>query len=128
MQRRLLNRVLLNLFIHSFFISIVIEFALSSYAAGAFTDLIFTAAVDLVIFGKDLFLAVSFDLNDPIGSLRATSDKSTDWYKDKMNTKDASDTEKNYYDDPNPFADFEMSGMCVLNSQMSPQTPEFTSK
>ena len=128
MQRRLLNRVLLNLFIHSFFISIVIEFALSSYAAGAFTDVIFTAAVDLVIFGKDLFLAVSFDLNDPIGSLRATSDKSTDWYKDKMNTKDASDTEKNYYDDPNPFADFEMSGMCVLNSQMSPQTPEFTSK
>lgn len=128
MQRRLLNRVLLNLFIHSSFISIVIEFALSSYAAGAFTDMIFTAAVDLVIFGKDLFLAVSFDLNDPIGSLRATSDKSTDWYKDKMNTKDASDTEKNYYDDPNPFADFEMSGMCVLNSQMSPQTPEFTSK
>lgn len=128
MQRRLLNRVSLNLFIHSFFISILIEFALSSYAAGAFPDMIFTAAVDLVIFGKDLFLAVSFNLRDPIGSLRATSDKSTDWYKDKMNTKDASDTEKNYYDDPNPFADFEMSGMCVLNSQMSPQTPEFTSK
>ena len=128
MQRRLHNRVSLNLFIHSFFISILIEFALSSYAAGAFPDMIFTAAVDLVIFGKDLFLAVSFNLRDPIGSLRATSDKSTDWYKDKMNTKDASDTEKNYYDDPNPFADFEMSGMCVLNSQMSPQTPEFTSK
>ena len=72
--------------------------------------MIFTAAVDLVIFGKDLFLAVSFNLRDPVGSLRATSDRSTDWYQDKMNQKDATDTETNYYDNPNPYVDFAMSG------------------
>jgi len=93
-----------------FFISILIEFALSTYASGGFPDMIFTAAVDLVIFGADLFLAVSFNLRDPIGSLRATSDRSTDWYKDKMNQKDATDTETNYYDNPNPYVDFQMSG------------------
>lgn len=27
-----------------------------------------------------------------------------------MNPKNPTDTEKNYYDNPNPFADFEMSG------------------
>ena len=27
-----------------------------------------------------------------------------------MNNQDATDTEKDYYDNPNPFADFEMSG------------------
>lgn len=79
--------------------------------------MIFTAAVDLVIFGKDLFLAVSFNLRDPIGSLRATSDKSTDWYKDKMNQKDATDTESNYYDNPNPFVDFTMSGELLVLSK-----------
>ena len=72
--------------------------------------MIFTAAVDLVIFGADLFLAVSFNLRDPVGSLRATSDRSTQWYEDKMNQKDATDTETNYYDNPNPFVDFAMSG------------------
>ena len=73
--------------------------------------MIFTAGVDLVIFGKDLFLAVSFNLRDPVGSLRATSDKSTEWYKDKTNQKDATDTETDYYDSPNPFVDLEMSGV-----------------
>ena len=96
--------------LYLFSISILIEFSLSTYAAGGYPKAVFTAAVDLTIFGKDLFLAVSFDLYDVIGSLMVTSDSSTDWYKDKMNPKDATDTEKNYYDNPNPFADFEMSG------------------
>ena len=96
--------------LYLFPISILIEFSLATYAAGGYPKAVFTAAVDLVIFGKDLFLAVSFDLYDPVGSLRVTSDKSTEWYKDKMNNKDATDTDKNYYDNPNPFADFEMSG------------------
>jgi len=72
--------------------------------------MIFTAAVDLVIFGADLFLAASFNLRDPVGSLKVTSDRSTEWYEDKMNQKDATDTETNYYDNPNPFVDFAMSG------------------
>ena len=76
--------------------------------------MIFTAAVDLVIFGKDLFLAVSFNLNDPVGSLRATSDSSTQWYKDKMNQPDATDTDTNYYDTANPYVDFEMNGESYL--------------
>jgi len=66
--------------------------------------------VDLVIFGKRLYLAVNFNLNDPVGSLKTGADTATEWYKDKMNNKGATDTEKNYYDNPNPFADFEMSG------------------
>lgn len=66
--------------------------------------------MDLVIFGKRLYLAVNFNLNDPVGSLKTGADTATEWYKDKMNNKDATDTEKNYYDNPNPFADFEMSG------------------
>ena len=72
--------------------------------------MIFTAAVDLIIFGKKLFLAVSFNLRDPVGSLRATSDTSTQWYQDKMNQKDATDTETNYYDNPTRFADFAITG------------------
>lgn len=92
------------------FLSIIIDFALSTYASGAYSGMIFTAAVDLVIFGKDLFLAASFDLRDPIGSLKVTSDRSTEWYQDKMNQKDATDTETNYYDNPNPYVDFAMSG------------------
>lgn len=71
---------------------------------------IFTAGVDLTIFGKRLFLGVSLDLADIVGSLKVTADKSTSWYKDKTNPKGRTDTEKNYYDKPNPFADFEMSG------------------
>ena len=66
--------------------------------------------MDLVIFGKRLYLAVNFNLNDPVGSLKTGADTATEWYKDKMNNEGATDTEKNYYDNPNPFADFEMSG------------------
>lgn len=66
--------------------------------------------MDLVIFGKRLYLAINFNLNDPVGSLKTGADTATEWYKDKMNNKGATDTEKNYYDNPNPFADFEMSG------------------
>ncbi|XP_020601762.1 uncharacterized protein LOC110040832 [Orbicella faveolata] len=99
--------------------SIIIDFALSTYASGGYPDMIFTAAVDLVIFGADLFLAVSFNLRDPIGSLRATSDKSTEWYQDKMNQKDATDTETNYYDNPNPYVDFAMSEQFLIENQQS---------
>lgn len=63
-----------------------------------------------MIFGKRLYLAVNFNLNDPVGSVRTGADTATEWYKDKMNNQAATDTEKDYYDNPNPFADFEMSG------------------
>ena len=72
--------------------------------------------MDLVIFGKRLYLAISFNLNDPVGSLKTGADTATEWYKDKMNNKGATDTEKNYYDNPNPFADFEMSGKTFNNN------------
>jgi len=90
--------------------SIKFEFGLAAYANGGHSNFIFNAAVDLVIFGKRLYLAVNFNLNDPVGSLKTGADTATEWYKDKMNNKAATDTEKNYYDNPNPFADFEMSG------------------
>ncbi|KAL9979348.1 hypothetical protein ACROYT_G016999 [Oculina patagonica] len=99
--------------------SILIEFALSTYAGGGYPDMIFTAAVDMVIFGKDLFLAVSFNLRDPIGSLRTTSDKSTEWYKDKMNQPGATDTDTNYYDTANPYVDFEMTEQFLIENQQS---------
>ncbi len=57
---------------------------------------------------------MGFNIGDPVGSLRSGADKSTEWYKDKMNPKNPTDTEKNYYDNPNPFADFEMSGTADL--------------
>ena len=90
--------------------SIKFEFGLAAYANGAYSNFIFNAAVDLVIFGKRLYLTISFNLNDPVGSLKTGADTATEWYKDKMNNKAATDTEKNYYDSPNPFADFEMAG------------------
>ena len=90
--------------------SIKFEFGLDVYASGGFKNLIFNAAIDLTIFGKRLYLAIGFNLNDPVGSVRFGSDKSTEWYKDKMNKKGATSTAENYYDNPNPFADFEMSG------------------
>ena len=90
--------------------SIKFEFGLAAYANGAHSNFIFNAAVDLVIFGKRLYLAISFNLNDPVGSLKTGADTATEWYKDKINNRAATDTEKNYYDNPNPFADFEMSG------------------
>ncbi|KAJ7381174.1 hypothetical protein OS493_004773 [Desmophyllum pertusum] len=36
-----------------------------------------------------------------------------------MNNKDATDTDKNYYDNPNPFADFEMSEQFLIENQQS---------
>ena len=93
-----------------FLCSILFEFGLAAYAGGGHSNFIFNAAVDLTIFGKRLYLAIGFNLKDPVGSLRGGADKATDWYKDKMNPKNPTDTEKNYYDNPNPFADFEMSG------------------
>lgn len=83
---------------------------MTTYAAGGFPDVTFAAAVDMVIFGKDLFLSVAFDLNDPIGSLKVTADTSTKWYKDKMNKENPTDTSKNYYDNPNPAVDFQLAG------------------
>ena len=53
---------------------------------------------------------MGFNLKDPVGSVRTGADTATEWYKGKMNPMDATDTEKNYYDNPNPFVDFEMSG------------------
>ena len=97
-----------------FLLSIKFEFGLAAYANGGNSNFIFNAAVDLTIFGKRLYLALGFNLKDPVGSLRTGADKSTEWYKDKMNPKNPTDTEKNYYDSPNPFADFEMSGT-ILN-------------
>ena len=95
---------------HLFSTSIIIEFALSSYAGGAFPDVTFAAAVDMVIFGKDLFLSLSFNLNDVVGSLLKGADASTNWYKEKMNKPNPTDTSTDYYDNPNPFVDFQLSG------------------
>ena len=95
-----------------FYNSIKFEFGLAVYASGGFSNLVFNAAVDLTIFGKRLYLALGFNLRDPVGSVRFGADKATDWYKDKMNKKGATSTAENYYDNPNPFADFEMSGTC----------------
>lgn len=72
--------------------------------------MIVNAGVDLTIFGKRLYLSLGFNLKDPAGSLRVGADKSTNWYKDKMNQKSATGTGKNYYDNPNPFVDFVISG------------------
>ena len=90
--------------------SIKFEFGLAAYANGANSNFILNAAVDLIIFGKRLYLAIAFDLKDPVGSVRSGADTSLEWYKDKMNNKGATDTETNYYDNPNPFADFQNSG------------------
>lgn len=90
--------------------SIKIEFALATYAAGGFPGATFSAAVDLVIFGKNLYLSIAFNLNDPVGSLRVAADSSTDWYKGKMNKENPTDTSQNYYDNPNPNVDFQLSG------------------
>ena len=80
-------------------------------------DLIFNAAIDLTIFGKRYYLAASFDLRDPVGSLKLGADKATVWYKDMMNRKNPTDTSENYYDNANPNTDFEMSGQCYRNEK-----------
>lgn len=107
-----------------FLLSIKFEFGLAAYANGGNSNFIFNAAVDLTIFGKRLYLALGFNLKDPVGSLRTGADKSTEWYKDKMNPKNPTDTEKNYYDSPNPFADFEMSGT-ILNNSLKLHFPQY---
>lgn len=72
--------------------------------------MIFSAAIDLVIFGKELYLSLAFNLRDPVGSVRVGGDKSVNCYNDKMNQANPTDTSENYYDNPNPFVDFELSG------------------
>ena len=94
--------------------SIKIEFALATYASVGFPDLTFSAAVDLIIFGKNLYLSLAFDLKDPVGSIKLGADRSTSWYKDKMNKENPTDTSENYYDNPNPFVDFQLSGKLKL--------------
>ena len=80
-------------------------------------DVIFNAAIDLIIFGKRLYLAASFNLKDPVGSLKLGADKATVWYKDMMNRKNPTSTSENYYDNANPNTDFEMSGQCCRNEK-----------
>ena len=70
-----------------------------------------------MIFGKRLYLALGFNLRDPVGSIKFGSDKATNWYKDKMNKKGATSTAENYYDNPNPFSDFQFSGKWCKHTQ-----------
>lgn len=90
--------------------SIKFEFSLEAYARGDRNNVIFNAAIDLLIFGKRYYLATEFNLRDPVRSLRSGSDKATEWYKSNMNNEQATAPESNFYDSPNPYADFEMSG------------------
>ncbi|XP_068704567.1 uncharacterized protein [Montipora foliosa] len=99
--------------------SIKIEFALATYASGGFPDVTFSAAVDLIIFGKNLYLSLAFDLKDPVGSIQLGADRSTSWYKDKMNKENPTDTSENYYDNPNPFVDFQLSEHFLIENQQS---------
>lgn len=104
-------------FVFSFCFSIKIEFALATYALGGFPDVTFNAAVDLVIFGKSLYLSLAFDLKDPVGSIQLGADRSTSWYKDKMNKENPTDTTQNYYDNANPNVDFQLSGKLKTNAK-----------
>lgn len=108
---------MLSLFCFPFFFSIKIEFALATYALGGFPDVTFNAGVDLVIFGKSLYLSLAFDLNDPVGSIQLGADRSTSWYKDKMNKENPTDTSQNYYDNANPYVDFQLSGKLKRNAK-----------
>ncbi|KAK3701098.1 hypothetical protein QZH41_015878, partial [Actinostola sp. cb2023] len=99
--------------------SIKFEFSMESYRIGIFKSMVFNAAVDLTIFGKRLYLALAFSLTNPFESLKGGANKATHWYKDKMNPKGRTDTEKQYYDKPNPFADFEMSEQFAIENQQS---------
>lgn len=83
---------------------------METYASGGLKDLIFNAAVDMMIFGHRFYAGVQFNLRSPFTSLKSAGDSGTNWYKDKMNPKGRTGTEKNYYDNANPFVDFEMSG------------------
>lgn len=90
--------------------SIKFEFSLAAFVRGSFAELVFSAGIDLVIFGKELYLSLAFNLRDPVGSVRVGGDTSVNWYKDKMNQANPTDTSENYYDNPNQFVDFELSG------------------
>lgn len=95
------------------------EFGLETYASGGLKDMIFNAAVDMMIFGHRFYAGVSFNLRKPFTSLKAAGDSGTNWYKDKMNPKGRTDTEKNYYDNANPFVDFELSEQFQIENQQS---------
>lgn len=102
--------ILIFIYLFSLY-SIKFEFSLEAYARGDRNNVIFNAAIDLLIFGKRYYLATEFNLRDPVGSLRSGSDKATEWYKSNMNNEQATAPESNFYDSPNPYADFEMSGI-----------------
>nr|XP_058970077.1 uncharacterized protein LOC131796502 [Pocillopora verrucosa] len=99
--------------------SIKFEFSLEAYARGDRNNVIFNAAIDLLIFGKRYYLATEFNLRDPVGSLRSGSDKATEWYKSNMNNEQATAPESNFYDSPNPYADFEMSETFLIENQQA---------
>lgn len=86
---------------------------MATYAGGGFPDVTFAAGVDMTIFGKNLYLSIALKLSSRqsiIDSLLAGSDSATSWYKDKMNKENPTDTSENYYDNPNPAVDFQLSG------------------
>ena len=73
----------------------------------------FAAGVDMTIFGKNLYLSIALKLSSRqamIDSILSGSDSATSWYKDRMNKKNPTDTSENYYDNPNPAVDFQLSG------------------
>lgn len=69
------------------------------------------------IFGKSLYLSIAFNLTDPVGSLKVGADSSTEWYKNKMNKENPTDTSENYYDNPNPHVDFQLSGKMWMEAR-----------
>ena len=75
-----------------------------------------------MIFGKELYLSLAFNLRDPVGSVRVGGDKSVNWYKDKMNQANPTDTSENYYDNPNQFVDFELSGKMYNRETLADKT------
>lgn len=86
---------------------------MAAYVGGRFPDVTFAAGVDMTIFGKNLYLSIALKLSSRqsiIDSLLAGSDSATSWYKDKMNKENPTDTSENYYDNPNPAVDFQLSG------------------
>ncbi|XP_022792631.1 uncharacterized protein LOC111331727 [Stylophora pistillata] len=100
--------------------SIKFEFSLEAYARDRDrNNVIFNAAIDLLIFGKRYYLATAFNLRDPVGSLRSGSDKATEWYKSNMNNEQATAPKSNFYDSPNPYADFEMSETFLIENQQA---------
>ncbi|XP_048580608.1 uncharacterized protein LOC5507741 isoform X2 [Nematostella vectensis] len=95
---------------------IMFQFSLNAFDANKNT---FAAGVDLTIFGKRMFLGLAFNLLDPIGSLKVGADAATSFYKNKMNPNGRTDTEKDYYDKPNPYSDFEMTEQFSIENQQA---------